>query len=174
VSVRQSKGFDVAGGYGSTMVRVRWLMAALLFVPLADAVLLVVVAGIVGWPEMVALVVLTALVGMLFVRAEGRHTLRRLQESVARGEQPTDPLLDGALLIAAGAFLLTPGLVTDAIGFLLVVPPTRYVVRAALKRFVLGPYLERHTGGFVTGEVYTGGYPEDEVIDVDPDDGDGR
>jgi UPF0716 protein FxsA len=148
------------------MVRVRWLLAALLLVPLLDAVLLVVVAGAIGWVETVALVVLTALLGMLFVRAEGRHTVRNLQRAVARGEQPTDQIIDGGLLIAAGAFLLTPGLVTDAIGFLLVLPPTRYLVRTALKRYVLVPYLDRQTGGFVTGQVYTGGFPEDDVVDV--------
>jgi UPF0716 protein FxsA len=153
------------------MVRVRWLVVALLFVPLADAALLVAVAGWLGAVETVALVVLTALVGMLFVRAEGRHTLRRLQRAATRGEQPTDALLDGALLVAAGAFLLTPGLVTDAIGFLLVVPPTRVVVREVLERFLLRPYLEDRTGGFVTGRVYTGGFPEDDVVDVGEDEG---
>jgi UPF0716 protein FxsA len=149
------------------MVRVRWLLAALLLVPLLDAVLLIVVAGAIGWVETVALVVLTALLGMLFVRAEGRHTSRKLQRAVARGEQPTDQIVDGGLLIAAGAFLLTPGLVTDAIGFLLVLPPTRYLIRTALKRYVLVPYLDRQTGGFVTGQVYTAGFPEDDVVDVD-------
>jgi UPF0716 protein FxsA len=148
------------------MVRVRWLLAALLLVPLLDAVLLIVVAGAIGWVETVALVVLTALLGMLFVRAEGRHTFRKLQRAVARGEQPTDQIVDGGLLIAAGAFLLTPGLVTDAIGFLLVLPPTRYLIRTALKRYVLVPYLDRQTGGFVTGQVYTAGFPEDDVVDV--------
>ncbi|MFB6219024.1 MAG: FxsA family protein [Halobacteriaceae archaeon] len=152
------------------MVRVRWLVVGLLFVPLADAALLVAVAGWLGAVETVALVVLTALVGMLFVRAEGRHTLRRLRRTAAGGEPPTDALIDGALLVAAGAFLLTPGLVTDAIGFLLVVPPTRVVVRTALKRFALVPRLDDWSGGFVTGRVYTGGFPDDDVIDVGSDD----
>jgi len=155
------------------MVRIRWLVVAALFVPLADAAFLIVVAGWIGAVETVALVVLTALVGMLFVRAEGRHTLRRLQRSLARGDPPTDQLVDGGLLIAAGAFLLTPGLVTDGIGFLFVLPPTRALVRGGLKRFVLRPYLDSHTGGFVTGEVYTGGFPEEDVIDVDAPDDDG-
>ncbi|MFB6106373.1 MAG: FxsA family protein [Halobacteriaceae archaeon] len=148
------------------MVRTRWLVAGLLLVPLLDALLLVVVADALGWPATVALVVLTALLGMLFVRAEGRHTLRALQEKAAGGEEPTDQLLDGALLLVAGAFLLTPGLVTDALGFVLVVPPTRYLVRSGLKRFVLGPYLDRKTGGFVSGNVYTFGFPSGAADDV--------
>ncbi|MFB6132083.1 MAG: FxsA family protein [Halanaeroarchaeum sp.] len=140
----------------------RWLLAALLLVPLADAFLLVIVAGYIGVAPTVALVVLTALLGMLFVRAEGRHTLRRMQRTVARGETPTDELVDGGMLIAAGAFLLTPGLVTDALGFLLALPLTRIPARMAIKRFVLVPLLDRKTDGFVTGNVYTFGFPDDE------------
>jgi len=104
-------------------------------------------------------VVLTALLGMLFVRAEGRHTVRRLQRTLAEGGVPTDELTDGALLIAAGAFLLTPGLVTDAVGFLLAFPPTRILVREAAQKWVVKPYVEKKTGGFATGNVYTFGFP---------------
>ncbi|MFB6301343.1 MAG: FxsA family protein [Haloferacaceae archaeon] len=150
-------------------MRLRWVLAALLFVPLADAALLVLVADAVGWVATVALVVLTGLLGMVLVRAEGRHTLRELRREAARGEPPTDRLLDGGLLIAAGAFLLTPGLVTDAIGFLLAVPVTRYPIRVALKRHVVVPYLDRRTGGFVTGAVRTDGVDEEGTFDLDPD-----
>lgn len=141
------------------MDRSRWALVALLLIPLADALLLVVVAGTLGWVPTVALVVLTALLGMLFVRAEGRHTIRGIKQKVAQGREPTDELIDGGLLIAAGAFLLTPGLVTDTVGFLLAIPPSRYVVRTALKRYVLAPYLDERTGGFVSGAVYTAGFP---------------
>ena len=137
----------------------RRIIALLLLIPLFDAVVLVVVAREIGAVPTVAIVVLTALIGMLLVRAEGRHTLRRIQRKVARGESPTDELLDGGLLIAAGAFLLTPGLVTDAVGLLLVVPPTRYLVRKAVKRWVVVPIADAKSGGFVTGQVYTGGFP---------------
>jgi UPF0716 protein FxsA len=149
-------------------MRLRWVFVLLLLVPLADALFLVVVADAVGAPITVALVVLTGLVGMLLVRAEGRHTLRNLQRRLATGEVPTKELMDGGLLIAAGAFLLTPGLVTDAIGFLLGVPLTRAPIRAVLERVVVRPYLDARSGGFVTGTVYTGGFPDDDdVYDVD-------
>lgn len=144
------------------MPRLRWLFLALLVIPLADAPFLVFVAGQVGWQVTVALVVLTALLGTLFVRAEGRHTLRRIQRSLAQGKTPTDELVDGGLLIAAGAFLLTPGLLTDALGFLLVFPVTRYPFRYAVKEWVIKPKLEQKTGGFATGNVYTFGFPDDD------------
>ena len=179
-------------------IRPRYVIALLLLIPLADAAFLLFVAGYIGWVTTVALVVLTGLLGMLLVRAEGRHTLQSLQRKLAVGELPTAELLDGGLLIAAGAFLLTPGLVTDTIGFLLAVPVTRYPVRELLDRYVLTPYVDERTGGFATGTVWTGGFPgpedrpggvggagnggsggsstdggrasDDDVVDVDPDD----
>ncbi|MFB6131275.1 MAG: FxsA family protein [Salinigranum sp.] len=148
-------------------MRTRWIIALLLLIPLADAVLLVFVAGWVGWVATILLVVLTGLVGMLLVRAEGRHTFGELQRKVAVGDLPTNELMDGALLIAAGAFLLTPGVVTDTIGLLLAIPVTRYPIRAALLRYVVRPYLDRQTDGFVTGRVWTGGFPND-PYEMDP------
>lgn len=135
------------------------LLGLLLLIPLLDVMVLVVLATYIGVAATVALVVLTALVGLLLVRAEGRHTVRKLQRKVARGELPTDELLDGALLLVAGALLLTPGIVTDFIGFVLVLPPTRYPVRVVIKRYVVRPYLEERAGGFPTGNVYVGGFP---------------
>ncbi len=143
-------------------IRARYVIAALLLIPLADILLLLWLATTVITPvQTVAVVVLTGLVGMLLVRAEGRHTLRKLERKLATGDIPTQELLDGALLIAAGAFLLTPGVVTDAIGFLLALPPTRYPVRRVLETYVLKPYLDRKTDGFATGAVWTAGFPND-------------
>jgi len=138
------------------------LLGLLLLIPLADALLLVVLTGYLGWQLVVALVVLTALVGLLFVRVAGRHTIVRIQRKLRQGESPTDELIDGGLLLVAAGFLLTPGLVTDALGLLIVVPVTRYPFRWGLKRWVLVPYFDRKTGGFVTGRIYSGGFPGDD------------
>jgi len=143
------------------------LIAVLLLIPLLDMLLLVGMAFWIGWEIAVLLVVLTGLVGMLLVRAEGRHTIRKIQRKLGQGEPPTDELIDGALLIAAGAFLLTPGLVTDVLGFLLVIPITRYPIRVALKKWVITPYADAKTGGFATGKVYTGGFPGNVDVNVE-------
>ncbi|WP_336362092.1 FxsA family protein [Halalkalicoccus salilacus] len=143
------------------------LLVALLIIPLLDAIFLIVVADWLSWPVTVLLVVLTALLGTLFVQAEGRHTIRRFQGAIGEGRLPADELLDGGFLIAAGALLLTPGLLTDAIGFLFVLPPSRYVFRGVLKRWVITPYLERKTDGFVSGDVYTFGFPNPNEGDSD-------
>lgn len=141
------------------------ILALLMLIPILDSVLLVGL-GIfwvswIGGLEIVLLVVLTALIGTLAVHAEGKRTIRKLQHSLRVGEVPTNELIDGGFLIAAGAFLLTPGLVTDLIGFLLVIPPTRLAIRAVVKKFVIVPYLDKQTGGFATGNVYTFGFPND-------------
>ena len=140
------------------------LIALALLVPLADVLLLVVLAtGLgpvtIGPAATVAVVVLTALIGLLLVRAEGRHTIRKIQRKLARGDPPTDELLDGALLLVAGALMLTPGLVTDLLGLVLVLPPTRYPIRLVVKRYAVKPYIDSKTGGFASGNVYVGGFP---------------
>ncbi len=140
------------------------VIGILLLVPLVDVLLLVVLATdlgpvTIGPVATVAVVVLTALLGLLLVRAEGRHTIRKIQRKLMQGSPPTDELLDGALLLVAGALMLTPGLITDLIGLLLVVPPTRYPIRIGLKKYVVTPFLDKQTDGFATGNVYIGGFP---------------
>ncbi|NLV09870.1 membrane protein FxsA [Halomicrobium mukohataei] len=138
------------------------VIAVLLLIPLLDALLLVVAAtqfDTLSAAVVVLLVVVTALVGMLLVRAEGRHTLRRIQEKLATGEVPTDELVDGGFLVAAGAFFLTPGFVTDLLGLLLALPITRAPIRMAAKRWLITPYLDAKAQGFVSGNVYVGGFP---------------
>jgi len=138
------------------------ILALLMLIPLLDSALLVALGFYwIGGLEIVLLVVLTALIGTLAVHAEGKRTIRKLQRALQTGSVPTNELIDGGVLIAAGAFLLTPGLVTDLIGFLLVIPPTRIAIRAVAKKFVIVPYLDKQTDGFATGKVYTFGFPED-------------
>lgn len=145
------------------MGRLRYVFAGLLLIPLLDVLFLAYVAStLLGWQWTILLVVLTALLGMLFVRAEGRHTLRKIQQSLAEGRAPTNEIIDGGMLIAAGAFLLTPGLVTDAIGFILVLPITRIPLRMAIKKFIIVPLVDKQTGGFASGKVYTFGFPDDD------------
>ena len=134
-------------------------LGLLLLVPLLDSLFLVFVATQIGAPLTVLIVVLTALLGLMLVRAESRHTLREIQRKVATGEVPTNELLDGAFLLVAGALTITPGLVTDLLGILLVVPFTRAPIRAVVRDRVVVPYLDSKSGGFATGNVYIGGFP---------------
>ena len=98
-------------------------------VPLIELVLLVEVGGMIGLPATIGLVVATGVLGAWLARVQGVRTLWRIRDEFAAGRMPAEPLVDGVLILSAGAVLLTPGLVTDACGFLLLLPATRAVVR---------------------------------------------
>ncbi len=151
------------------MLRIAIVLLAL--IPLFDLVLLVAIAREIGFPATVALVVLTALVGVMLARFAGRRNLRKINASLRNGDIPTDHVLDGVIILVAGVLLLTPGVVTDVLALAGLFGPTRSPIREALKRWLIVPYVDSKSGGFVTGEVYTdgfpGGSPKEEPLDVD-------
>lgn len=111
-----------------------WIFLAFLAVPLIEIGLFIQVGGLIGlWPTL-AIVVLTALVGTALVRSQGARALNDLRQSFAGLGDPTKPLAHGAMILFAGALLLTPGFFTDACGLLLLVPK----VREALLRQLAG------------------------------------
>jgi len=99
-----------------------------LLVPLVEIYVLIQVGSVIGALPTVILVVLTAVIGVGLLRSQGLRTWMRAQEQLARGLLPAVELLEGMLLMLAGAFLLTPGFVTDTLGFLLLVPAVRQVL----------------------------------------------
>jgi len=105
-------------------------------VPLIELFLLVKLGDIIGFWPTVAMVVTTGALGAILTRIEGLRVLRQAQADFQQGRVPTDRLLDGLLILVAGAVLLTPGLITDAAGFFLLVPPGRRVVRKLLSAAV--------------------------------------
>ena len=110
------------------------VLLAFILVPLAEIAVFIVVGGWFGlWPTLF-LVVATAVAGTFLLRQQGISTLRRAQASMARHELPVRELFDGLCLLAAGALLLTPGVLTDAVGALLLVPPFRNFIRGPLLR----------------------------------------
>jgi UPF0716 protein FxsA len=111
------------------------LLLAFLTIPLAEIYVLLKVGGIVGLLPTVALVVFTAVLGAILVRAQGFSTIVRVHQSIEHGELPAMALLEGALILVAGALLLTPGFLTDTFGFACLIPPLRQrVIMWALTR----------------------------------------
>jgi UPF0716 protein FxsA len=102
------------------------LLLVFLVVPILEIYLLIKVGGIIGALPTIFLVVFTAVLGAWLIRLQGFSTLRRVRESLARGEIPAVEMLGGVLLAIAGALLLTPGFFTDSIGFLLLIPVVRH------------------------------------------------
>jgi UPF0716 protein FxsA len=112
-------------------------LLALLFValPLVELMLLLRVGDLIGPLYTLGLVVCTGVVGASLARWQGMRVLASLRAETAAGRLPTGPILEGVLLLVAGAFLITPGVITDVAGFLLIIPPSRRVVVAGLRRW---------------------------------------
>lgn len=103
----------------------RLFFTLFLLVPVIEIYLLIKVGGIIGALPTVFLVVFTAVLGALLLRHQGLYTYAKVQNSLARGELPAMPMLEGVVLLISGALLLTPGFFTDTIGFLGLIPPLR-------------------------------------------------
>ncbi|WP_170144426.1 FxsA family protein [Dichotomicrobium thermohalophilum] len=125
-----------------------FLIFFLIFVatPILEIVLFIEIGGFIGVGPTILIVIVTALVGSILLRLQGSAVIRRTQMALRAGELPVDPVIDGISLLVAGALLLTPGFFTDAVGFLLFVPPFR---RALARRIFL--HMVRSGNVFVAG-----------------------
>lgn len=111
------------------------LLAVLfLVVPILELYVIVQVAGGIGVLNTIGLLILVSAVGAWLVKREGLGVLRRVQEQLDRGGLPHKEVLDGFLILGAGALLLTPGFLSDVIGILLLLPPVRAAIRGVVAR----------------------------------------
>lgn len=112
------------------------LVALFVIIPIAEISLLLKVGSAIGGLNTVLFVIFTAVLGAHLVRQQGFATLAKLQQEMNSGRLPALQIAEGVALLFAGAVLLTPGFITDAIGFLLLVPFTRRIIVAIVaKRF---------------------------------------
>ena len=110
------------------------LLLAFLIVPIVELVLIIQVGGQIGvWPT-IGLLIVVSVVGAWLVKWQGIFTMAGMRGELVQGRLPGKQLVDGALVLVAGALMLTPGFITDAIGLVLLIPPTRAVVRRILIR----------------------------------------
>ena len=135
-----------------------FLRLLLLFtvVPLVELFLLVKLGTVVGVGPTIALVLFTGILGAWLARQQGLEVLRRVNEDLSQGRMPTEALMDGVLILIAGAVLLTPGLLTDALGFVLLIPRTR----AAVRKIVAARFARRQQNG--TPEIIDVEWKEEE------------
>lgn len=103
----------------------RWIVLIFIVVPLAEMLLLFEVAERIGGLWTLSLVVLTAIIGVQILRWQGLATLFRANQRLQAGQLPAQEIIEGMLLAAAGALLLTPGFITDTLGFILLTGPIR-------------------------------------------------
>jgi UPF0716 protein FxsA len=112
-----------------------WALALLfLIVPLAELYLILKVGDTIGIGWTILLLVADSLLGSWLLRSQGRVVWRRFNEILAQGKVPHREVIDGVLVIFGGAFLITPGFLTDIVGLILLLPPTRAIVRRMLAR----------------------------------------
>jgi UPF0716 protein FxsA len=124
------------------------LLLLFIALPLVELAVLIKVGQTIGFWWTMAIVVGTAMLGTTVLHAQGFQVIRKVQESMARGAPPIAPVVDGAFLFIAGMCLLTPGLITDAIGLLLLIPPLRtWIARASIAKAAKAGTIHVHVVG---------------------------
>lgn len=145
-----------------------WLLIAFIAVPMIEIALFIQVGGVIGLWWTLAIVLATAVAGSLLVRMQGALALAQLRGSLQELRDPTEPIAHGALILFAGALLLTPGFFTDTVGLLLLVPAVRSSVlrylasRVRVERFTVGGMPPRH-------EPHRPDVIDGDYVEIDPD-----
>jgi UPF0716 protein FxsA len=111
------------------------MMFLFVSIPILELYLLVQLAGAISWFSTIGVVIVTGMVGAALARREGLKTLNLVQQELAAGRVPTSQVVDGMLILVAGAVLITPGIITDVVGFFLLIPPIRALVKRLLARY---------------------------------------
>ena len=136
--------------------RPRWLAVVfllLLVVPILEIAAIVAVGQVIGGWQTLLLLVLESLLGAWLVRREGSRAWSALTTALNTGRMPSRELADAALVLVGGTLLLTPGFITDIVGFFFILPPTRPLARGILETVVA----RRLLGGFFGGGPGSGG-----------------
>lgn len=116
------------------------LIAAFIVVPLVELWVIIKIGGSIGIGPTMVLLIFDSVVGALLLRSQGRSAWVAFNRALTESRIPGREVLDGVLIIFGGALLLTPGFVTDIVGLLLLIPPTRAIVRGFMRRFVVGRF----------------------------------
>jgi len=118
-----------------------FLIVLFIVVPIAELYVIIQVGEAIGiWPTL-ALLLADALLGSFLLKHQGRGAWRRFNEALAQRRFPGQEVVDGLLIVVGGTLLLAPGFLTDIAGLVLLIPPTRAIVRGLLRRFTIGRFL---------------------------------
>lgn len=135
----------------------RILFLLFLIVPAIEIALFIEIGGVIGVPWTLLLIVVTAALGVVLLRIQGLMTLMRVQDSLNQGRLPALEMIEGMMLLVSGAFLLTPGFFTDALGFAVLTP----AIRRWAARWLLS-HVHLISGGRVV-------YPDKPKVHREPD-----
>src|SRR5918995_1022172 len=112
------------------------LLLLFILVPIAELYVIVQIGGAIGIVPTLALLVIDALLGSMLLRQQGRAAWVRFNRALAENRLPHKEVFDGVLIVFGGALLLTPGFITDVFGLVLLIPPTRALIRGFLARLL--------------------------------------
>jgi UPF0716 protein FxsA len=138
-------------------------------VPLVDLWVLVAIGRALGLWETVALVVATGFAGAWLAKMEGRRVIAGWQRALHEGRVPDEGILSGALVLAGGVLLVSPGVITDVIGLALLFPPSRRLAAAGVRRYLARKVRAGQVRVVTFGEpAAPRGRASDDVVDVTP------
>jgi UPF0716 protein FxsA len=145
------------------------LVVVFIVVPIAEIYVLLQIGRAIGFLPTIALLILDSVLGSWLMRSQGRAAWLRFNRALAEGRVPGREVIDGVLIIFGGALLLTPGFLTDILGLVLLLPPTRAVVRQVLVRRFGGRLVASATTGTQAraGRMFGGGPPRPRRPDDD-------
>jgi UPF0716 protein FxsA len=145
------------------------LLLLFIIVPAVELILLIEIGQVIGTLPTIGLIVFTGILGAFLARRQGVQVLSRIRRQMQSGQLPADPIFDGAIILVAGALLMTPGILTDTLGFLCLIPATRRVLKKAI--------WSRVQRMIQNGQIITNTYQgrpyqprEEDVIIIDHDD----
>lgn len=118
------------------MALFRWLLLFILVVPALEIGVLVWAGNLIGPWWVILLIISTGILGAYLAKHQGMETLNNARDAVGRGMIPHDAIFDGVCILIGAVVLLTPGFITDAIGFILLIPVTRGPIKRGMKQIV--------------------------------------
>lgn len=112
------------------------LVAIFVLVPIIELFILLEIGKRIGVTLTIVIVIITGVIGAYLVKRQGFHILFRIENQMNEGILPADSFLEGLLLLIGGIFLITPGILTDLVGFLLIIPQSRFIVFQYIKQWL--------------------------------------
>ena len=155
------------------------LIALFIVVPLVELYVIIKIGGAIGVLPTIALLLLDSILGTMLLRSQGRAVWQRFNAALAERRVPAREVFDGAMVIIGGTLLLTPGFITDIFGLILLIPPSRDIVRRVSTAFAkrrgaarvafwgFGQYDRRYGSGAERGTGGTGGSNGRRAYDVE-------
>ena len=118
------------------------LLILFIIIPVTELYILIEVGKKIGSLTTIGVIILTGIIGAYLVKGQGFMILRKIQNDLNEGIMPGDSLIQGAIILAGGILLLTPGFVTDIVGFIFLIPVSRNIVKKYLLKWLKGKMKE--------------------------------